>query len=94
MKVLCRFYWDCGRQGDLDGLFTTTTEEVSKVVGKEVYFGEVLGKHSEVFGTIGPDDIEVLSKDQDFINKFEDIMGSGTISGYNPLDYYEEEDDE
>lgn len=99
-KLLIEFYWDCGRQGDLSGMFITTRAELDKIVGKEVYFGEVLGKHSEVYGKIEADDFTVLTDDQDFLKKFIEILGEGTINGYNPFDYWdadevaEEDDDE
>lgn len=40
MKNLYSFYWDCGRQGSLDGLFTATPEEVESIIGTDVYFGK------------------------------------------------------
>ncbi len=93
MKKIYEFYWDCGRMGDLDGMFIAEESEIDAVIGKEIYFGEVLGKHSDIFGTLDEGDITVKTDDQDFINKFIEIMGDGTISGYNPLDYYDPEDD-
>lgn len=94
MKVIARFYLDCGRMGDLSGLFVTTKEKLEASYGKEVYFGEVLGKHSDIGVDLNPKHITILTDDQEFIDKFEKIMGSGTVSGYNPLeiiDEYEEE---
>lgn len=95
-KLLVNFHWDCGRNGDVNGLFVTTTEELETVYGKPVYFGEILGKHSEVYGKLDREDITVKSDDQTFIEKLVEIIGSETISGYNPLHYIEEseEDDE
>lgn len=87
MNVIAQFYWDCGRMGEVDGLFVTTKEALDKAYGKEIYFGEILGKHSEVSGTLDESDITILTEDQDFIAKFIEIMGSGDISGYNPLSY-------
>jgi hypothetical protein len=92
MKVIAQFYWDCGRSGDVEGIFVTTKEAIAAAVGKEVYFGEILGKHSEVSGTINEGDITILTEDQDFITKFIEIMGGGDISGYNPLSYLEDEE--
>lgn len=92
MKKLYSFYWDCGRMGNLQGLFIAEQSEVDKILGKEVYFGEVLGKHSEVYGEIGDSDIEVVSEDQEKVEWLEKLLGS-TVSGYNPLDYYEETED-
>lgn len=93
MLKLYSFYWDCGRSGSLDGLFIAEELEVEKILGKEVYFGEVLGKHSEVYGVVDNKDIKVLSEDQEKIEWLENLLGS-TLSGYNPLDYYEEPEDE
>ena len=94
MKAIYEFYWDCGRMGDLDGLFIAEQSDVEAAIGKEVYFGEVLGKHSEIYGTLAKEDLTVKSVDQNFIAQFEAIMGEGTISGYNPLEYLPEIDDD
>lgn len=83
-QCLWSFYWDCGRQGEVEGLFKATKEEVENAIGKEVYFGEILGKHSEVFGTIEEGEIELVSD-----NSIE-VMNA-TESGYNPLEYLKEE---
>ncbi len=90
-KVLVSFYWDEGRMGDVEGLFVTTKERIEKSLGKEVYFGEILGKYSEIFGTLKKKDFTVKSDDPAFIDKLVEIIGSETISGYNPFDYLEEE---
>ena len=33
MKNLYKFHWDCGRQGDVNGLFVATQEEVDNLIG-------------------------------------------------------------
>lgn len=88
MKKLYRFGWDCGRQGNVDGLFVAEEDDVKKAIGKRIYFGEILGKHSEVYGDLEEADIEVITGDQAVISIFEEHDIS---SGYNPLDYIEEE---
>ena len=90
-KVLVSFFWNEGRMGDVEGLFVTTKEKIEKSLGKEVYFGEILGKHSEIFGTLKKEDFTVKSDDPAFIDKLVEIIGAETISGYNPFDYLEEE---
>ena len=90
MKKLYKFYWYCGRMGGLDGLFVAEELEVQKLVGKEIRFGEVLGKHSDVHGIFSESDLEVKTDDQDFISKLVKIVGNDTISGFNPFDYYVE----
>jgi hypothetical protein len=89
-KVLVSFKWDVGRMGDVTGLFVTTTEKLEGLYGKQVYFGEILGKHSEICGTIDPKEITIKATDPVFIDKLVEIIGSETISGYNPFDYLEE----
>lgn len=93
-RKLYKFHWDCGRMGDVEGLFIATEKEVKKAIGKDVYFGEILGKHSEVDGSLEEEDLTVISDEQDFINKLEEIIGHTSISGYNPLDYIQESEDE
>jgi hypothetical protein len=104
MKGIYSFFWDCGRSGDLDGIFIADSKDVAKVIGKNVYFGEVLGKHSEVEGILEAGDIELKTDDQAFIAQFEQIMGEGFSSGFDPIerymiaaaerDDYDEEDEE
>lgn len=91
-KILCKFYWDCGRNGYLEGVFVATQEEIDAIFGKKVYFGEALGKHSEISGIIKNNDITILSTDQDFIQKAEKYKL--VPLGYNPLDYMDEEEEE
>jgi hypothetical protein len=88
-RVLAKFNWDCGRQGSVNSLFVTTENELAELVGQTIYFGEVLGKHSDISGTLEADDVKVVSEDQEFITKLVEIIGSDTISGHNPLHYRE-----
>lgn len=90
MLKLYSFYWDCGRMGDLEGLFVADSDEITKIINKEISFGEVLGKHSEISGTLEEEDLVVLSEDQEKIEWLLSLLdGGNTISGYNPLGYYE-----
>lgn len=79
-QCLWSFYWDCGRQGDVEGIFKATEDEVEAAIGKEVYFGEILGKHSEVYGTLEDGEIELESDDPL-------VVMDAKESGYNPLEY-------
>ncbi len=88
---LYSFYWNCGRVGDVEGVFVSDDETLEKYYGSEVYFGEILGKHSEICGTLDRDDIEVLSDDEEKIEWLVSVTGGDyTISGYNPLSYLSE----
>lgn len=55
-----------------------------KIIGLDVYFGEILGKHSEVSGTLAREDFAVVTEDQEFIQKWLDLEIN---AGYNPLHY-------
>lgn len=93
MKKLYEMVWDCGRMGMLEGLFVAEESDMDALIGKEIYFGEVLGKHSEICGELEARDIDVKSDDQEFIEKLVKVIGHTSISGFNPFDYYEEEDE-
>ncbi len=87
---LYKFHWDCGRMGDLEGLFFASPEEVEELEGKEVYFGEVLGKHSEVFGIIEPGEISIVQNITEETRKELFSAFGETVSGYNPVEKYME----
>lgn len=85
-KYLWKFYWDCGRQGDVQGLFIATEDEIKSSIGKQVYFGEILGKHSEIYGTLDEGDVERINVEPDVIEKLIPHLGN-CWSGHNPLNY-------
>lgn len=90
-KGIYSFYWDCGRSGELTGLFIATEERMKEVMGRSLYFGEVLGKHSEVYGTLNEDDVELITTDEIAISIVEKYK---LTSGFNPLLYLKDEEDE
>ena len=81
---LWSFFWDCGRQGEVEGLFKATREKVEDAIGKDVCFGEILGKHSDVYGTLKEGEITLESDDPLAVL-------SAKESGYNPLEYLQYE---
>ena len=93
MRKLYSFFWDCGRMGDVEGLFIAPEEEVEKAIGSQVYFGEILGKHSDISGTLSSVDLKVISDEQDRIDWLLGIIGPN-VSGYNPLEYVRQEEDD
>ena len=94
MKVLAKFYWNCGRSGDIDGIFIADKETVEDAYGKHIYLGEVLGTHSEVYGDIDQGDIKIVSEDQIVIEILLNIFPDGCIGGFNPLEYIQETNEE
>ncbi len=84
MKKLYRFEANFGRMGYLGGLFVADdVADVAPAIGKRAYFGEVLGKHSEIWiDALGPEHFKALTDDAAFVEKFEAF---GCKSGFNPL---------
>ena len=79
-KCLWSFCWEYGGQGKIEGLFKATKEDIENAIGKNVYFGEVLGKNSEIYGVFEEMDITLVSDNPiEVINAYE--------NGYNPLNY-------
>lgn len=84
-RGLYRFNLDCGRMGGLGGLFTATADEVAASLGKQAYFGEVLGEHSEIYTNLEAGHFTHVSEaDASFVALFDKLrLGSG----FNPLHY-------
>lgn len=87
-KKLYKFEWD-EIYGLVAGLFIEDESVVNEAIGKEISFGEVLGKHSEVYGALKESDLEVLVSDEEEV----EILGKYNFIpfGYNPLEYIYEE---
>ncbi|QIW87824.1 hypothetical protein Ab1vBOLIVR5_gp176 [Agrobacterium phage OLIVR5] len=90
-RGIYRFSWDCGRNGDIDGIFSAEENEVKEAIGKNVNFGEALGKHSEVYGVIEEGEIVLVTDDVDAVKIFDTYDFS---SGYNPLFYIRSDEEE
>lgn len=78
------------RGGEFQGTFVCDKEIISQLYGKNIYFGEVLGKHSELSIDFSEEDFKLLTDDQEFINKYEMLVGD---TGYNPFDYLPEDEE-
>ncbi len=92
MKAVFKLQADCGRSGNLYGLFISDTEKVKKLIENktEVYFGEVLGKHSEVFGALDDNEIILVSSDENVVRMVEEL---NMKVGFNPFDYLDDEEE-
>lgn len=86
-EVVWRFEWYLGRNGTVESEFVATRKEIEAVLGQSVYFGEILGKHSEVRGTLEASEFKMISDDVAFAQKFKELIGT---TGYCPFDYLEE----
>lgn len=83
MNGVYRFKFDAGRNGTLHGLFVADDAEVKALMGRDLYFGEVLGKHSEVQGPLEESDIELVTQDETFVKMFVEL---GCATGFSPWD--------
>lgn len=85
-KAIYKFTGDCGRMGTLEGVLISTKERVDKLIESEisVYFGEVLGKHSEICGRIEKDEMVFVSDNEETIKVVEEHV---LTSGFNPFNY-------
>lgn len=79
-----RFALDCGRMGELSSVFTATPEDIAASIGRRAYFGEALGKHSDIRTDLTEDHFELVTDNQEFVGMFDKFRLS---TGYNPLDY-------
>ena len=91
MLGIYKFYWGCGGMGDLKSLFIADDHAVKNAIGKEIYFGEVLGKHSEIVGELEEGDVVLVSNTQEDIDFFQRL---DLTIGLNPLDFISEDANE
>lgn len=89
------FRWDWGRSGHLEGWFLSDEKTIQSVIGQPVNFGEVLGKHSDVFGNLSENDINLVTDNPELVSAFQEILNCSIASdqrnrtalGRNPLDH-------
>lgn len=81
------------RGGRLIGLFVATQEEVDAHLGKTIYFGEVLGKHSDVEVVFDRGCVSRVEVDPAAVAMITDALGK-TWCGWNPIKMIEEREAE
>lgn len=98
---LYRINLDCGRMGNIYGIFVATPDEVKALQDQTIYFGEVLGKHSEIDWSFEDGEVELVSDDPAFIAKCEELklvpFGIDPVARMKEQieeDEYESEDDD
>ena len=76
---------DCGRAGYLEGVFVADDTDIKLLIKEpiEVYFGEVLGKHSEVIVNFEDSEVEFITDDEKVVDIFKQYDFS---SGFNPFE--------
>ncbi|MBU0961025.1 MAG: hypothetical protein KKH60_05825 [Proteobacteria bacterium] len=70
--------------GNLYGLFVAEKDAVTNLVESKrvIYFGEVLGKHSEIAGPLEARDVNMVSDDTDLVAKVKEL---NMEVGFNPV---------
>lgn len=91
MNAIYKMNIDCGRMGNLEGVFVADTVDMKKLIkdGGTVYFGEVLGKHSDIAVEMEKNFFTEVTTNQEFIDLFEKY---DLATGFNPFDYINEEE--
>ncbi len=89
MKTIYKFEVDYGRHGSLSGIFSCEKEEIESLIGKEIHFGDVLGKHSEVILILQKEHLTEVTNDEKFVELFDEY---NLQKGFNPLDYHSQEE--
>ena len=96
--VLLEIFWDGGRGSDIYEQRIMTKDNanlfVRTFIGVHIYFGEIEGKHSEVYGDLEVSDITIESNPEivkefiarnplgyDYNHSFTDIISNGLIDG-------------
>jgi hypothetical protein len=85
-KGLYKTKINCGRQGTLTGLFVKEKVKVEELFKQdfEIYFGEVLGKHSEIYGKLEKEEIQFITDNPEVIRVIEE---HNLETGINPFHY-------
>ena len=94
MLTLYKLHFYAGRQGTYEGLFLEDSDKLKKLVdsGDNVYFGEVLGKHSEISGPLEESDYTVITSDEKVVGmakEFHITTIDSPVTTY--VEYYEDQ---
>lgn len=72
---------ECPRSSDICGTFLLTDRDlkaiVKKLEGVEVYYGEVAGKHSEVYQIFQAKDLKMVSDKPEEVKLFKKLFKGG-----------------
>ena len=96
MNRIYRYSVSCGRMGDLDGLFAVDDHGEACLRAlidsrRDIYFGEVLGKHSEVVQTLEASELQQVEATPEEVATVLRVLGIdgaetvAVISGFCPL---------
>ena len=86
MKGLYKLDIERRRSSNITGIFVEQSDYVDYLIKSkiEVHFGEIEGKHSDVYGSIDAKDISLITQDENVIKIVQEY---GLENGINPFDY-------
>lgn len=89
--AIYKFRCDVGRMGILSGIFVADKRVIAALRGKNIYFGEVLGKHSDIDIDLDDNNIILVSDKPDIVDLFQ---ACDLEIGHNPvIKYFEYNND-
>lgn len=91
-KKIYKYVLGMHHSSDIEGIFIMSDEQlksIKEMKGREVYYGEIAGKHSEVRCELNYKDVEIVSSDEKEIQFFERLFPNGV--GFNFLNYWFDE---
>lgn len=96
--VILEFYWTRRRSSDIyeSRVFPLhiANQIMEEMIDKEIYFGEIEGKHSEVYGTLDDDEVKITD-DKEAVKAFLSINPDGISYNHSFIyAFYENASDE
>jgi hypothetical protein len=89
--VILEFYWERRRSSDIyeSRVYPRKTAEriVEMMLDKQVYFGEIEGKHSEVYGILEDSDVTVVD-DKEKLKEFLSLNPEGWSYNHSFIDAF------
>jgi len=88
--VIINFYWS-RRQSDIFESRVFPRKNVERIMemmlGKQIYFGEIEGKHSEVYGTLDEDEV-TITDDKAKVTEFISVNPDGWNYNHSFIDVF------
>lgn len=90
-EKLRKFQYGVHRFGTMEGLFWASDEELDTLLGREVSFYEVLGKHSHFSFTFDQETLDKTIETIDLPEEMIPLLRNKIEVGINPFHYVEDD---
>lgn len=87
---LYQYHEDYGRMGSIEGLLILTDEQIEKYKNAELWWDELLGKHSEGYFNFSDETLIPLDIPEDIVEILYKKLGN-VLSGPFDLEYFDEQ---